>query len=155
MITQHLFFSLLLTSGAIAKPSAEEISYTWLEEHHLVLVLLPDGFVNAAVGRQQVKVVELARQNVLRGAIDISANGFVDELVPQQIGLGGHVGRDGLPELGEVIEEASLVGKEISLEPHDVTGEVELSKGLHIEAVFKEGKTFLIIADLDWQRKWE
>ena len=82
MITEDLLVQLLLASWCLEKRSAEDVNGAGFEEHQVFLVIFTDGLVDAFVCRQQVLVVDCARQKrICWVRVNTVTKWLVDELV--------------------------------------------------------------------------
>ena len=151
MIAEDLLVSVVLASGRVDEATSEDIEDAGLKEDQFLLVGLADRAVQLSVGWQQVLVVGLSRkQEILRITIEINSSRLVDELITQQIGLIGQVGRHYLPSLAQVVQKPSLIAEEILLQFHHIVSEVILGEG-NLQAILNKRKPLLIISNLDLQ----
>ena len=63
--------------------------------------MFANGFVDLAVSREEVLLVGLAgEEEISRMLVDISTNGFIEELISDDVWLFGHISRYCLPHFG-------------------------------------------------------
>lgn len=127
MITKHLQLQLLLSPRSLHETPAKQVNDTRLEKYWRVTINHPYRRIYPFISRQQIFIIAHPRIERTQWVSEhIIPNGFIDELITDDVRLAGHVCRQDLPELTQMIQQSTLIGKQIVLQLHHIVTHIEL-----------------------------
>jgi hypothetical protein len=129
MVAKYLLMKLLLSSWCLEKAFTQKVKYTWLEEYDCVGIDRTNWVIYFFVCWKHIFIVtHSGLKNICYIFIGICSNRFVENLISNDIWLGRHIWCYYLPHFGKMIQQTSLIGKEILLKFHQILSQIKLWK---------------------------